>query len=115
MSSRRRILDYVAAAAIVACCTLLSGLSHWWALSEANIVMIFLAGVALTAARYGHGPALAAVFLSVVSYDFFFVRPTFAFAMVETQYAITLSVMVAIGWLISELTSRLRQQLRESQ
>ena len=46
----RRARDYAAAALIVAACTLLSGISHWWALTEANIVMIFLAGVTLTAA-----------------------------------------------------------------
>ena len=109
------MLDYLAAAVVVAICTLISGLSHWWDLAEANIVMIFLAGVALTAARFGHGPALAAIGLSVVSYDFFFVPPVFAFAMVETQYVITLGVMVAIGLLISELTSRLREQLHASQ
>ena len=98
-----------------ACARCLSGISHWWALSEANIVMIFLAGVTLTAAQFGHGPALAAIALSVVSYDYFFVPPQFAFAMVETQYVITLGVMVAIGLLISELTSRLRGELRASQ
>lgn len=111
----RRLPAYLTATAIVAICTLLSGVSHWWSLSEANIVMIYLAGVALTAARYGHGPALAAIALSVVSYDFFFVPPVFAFALVEKQYFITLGVMVAIGLLISELTSRLRAQLAASQ
>ena len=111
----RRAVDYAAAAVIVGACTLLSGLTHWWASAETSIVMIYLAGVALTAARFGHGPALAAIVLSAGSYDYFFVPPMFAFAMVEPHYAITLSVMAAIGLLISELTRRLQRQLRASQ
>src|SRR4051812_30906306 len=100
LSPRRHhwILDYLAAAGIVAACTLLGGISHWWALTEANVVMIFMAGVALTAAKFGHGPSLAAIALSVASYSFFFVPPVFAFAMIDSQYVITLGVMVAIGW-----------------
>jgi hypothetical protein len=53
--------------------------------------MIFRPAWALIVARFGHGPALAAM-LSVASYDFFFVPPVFAFAMVEMQYVITLGV-----------------------
>lgn len=111
---RRRhwVLDYLAATAIVSACTLLGGVSHWWELTEANVVMIFMAGVALTAAKFGHGPALAAIALSVASYSFFFVPPVFAFAVIDSQYVITLAVMTAIGWLISELTSRLRAELQ---
>ncbi|MBA4104718.1 MAG: hypothetical protein C0485_03090 [Pirellula sp.] len=107
--------DYLAALGIVAACTVLGGVSHWWELTEANVVMIFMAGVALTAAKFGHGPALAAIALSVASYSFFFVPPVFAFAMIDSQYVITLGVMVAIGWLISELTSRLRAELKATQ
>jgi two-component system sensor histidine kinase KdpD len=110
----RSATNYLAAAAVVAACTALSGLIHTWHLREANILMIYLAGVALTAARFGHGAALAAIGLSAVSYNYFFVPPIFAFAKVEPQYVITLGVMVAIGLLISELTSRLRAQLHES-
>jgi two-component system sensor histidine kinase KdpD len=103
---------YAMAAAIVTVCTLLNGLNHWWALSEANVVSIYLAGVALTAARLGRGAALFAILLSVLSYDYFFVPPVFAFAKVESEYAITLAVMTAIGLLISDLTNRLQTQLR---
>lgn len=112
---RHWILDYLAATAIVAASTLLCALSHWWAFSEANLVMIYMAGVALTAARFGHGPALAAVAMSVASYSYYFVPPVFAFAMIESQYVITLAVMVALGLVISELTSRLRRELDASQ
>jgi two-component system sensor histidine kinase KdpD len=112
---RHRVAGYAAATLVVAGCTLANWIIHGWQLREANIVMIYLAGVALAAARFGHGPSLAAVGLSAVSYNYFFVPPVFGFAKVEPQYLITLGVMVAIGLVISELTSRLREQLRESQ
>ena len=44
-------------------------------LADANIVMIFLAGVAFVAARLGRGPAIAASVASVLVFDFFFVPP----------------------------------------
>lgn len=114
-AKRPRWRDYAKATAIVALTTLVTGLGHWWSFREANVVMIYLAGVAFTAARYGHGPALASVALSALSFDFFFVPPVFAFALVEVQYGITLVVMIAVGWLISEIMKRLKAQLAASQ
>ena len=84
-------------------------------LAEANIVMIFLAGVAFVAARLGRGPAIAAAIASVLVFDFFFVPPQLTFAVSDTEYVITFAVMLGIGLLISELTSRLQAQLRASQ
>ena len=48
-------------------------------------------------------------------FDFFFVPPKLTFAVSDTQYIITFVVMLGIGLLISELTSRLQSQLRASQ
>src|SRR6185436_20732197 len=84
-------------------------------LADSNIVMIFLAGVALVAARMGRGPSIAAAVASVLVFDFFFVPPRLTFAVSDTQYLITFVVMLGIGLLISELTSRLQTQLRASQ
>ena len=64
---------------------------------------------------FGRGPALAAAILSVLVFDYFFVSPSFSFAIQDAQYAITLSVMLGIGLLISALTSKLQSQLRDSE
>ena len=77
--------------------------------------MIFLAGVAFVAARLGRGPSIAAAIASVLVFDFFFVPPQLTFAVSDTEYVITFAVMLGIGLLISELTSRLQAQLRASQ
>ena len=107
--------NYWITAGVVAGCSLLGWASHALGLAEANTVMIFLTGVALVAARLGRGPAVAAAVVSVLAFDFFFVRPYFTFAVGDPQYFITFGVMLGIGLLISELTARLRSQLRASQ
>ncbi|HTQ38442.1 MAG TPA: DUF4118 domain-containing protein [Pirellulales bacterium] len=106
---------YAATAAVIASCGLLGWLSYNVGLTTTNIAMIFLAAVAVVAARFGRGPAIAAAVLGVLVFDYFFVVPLFTFARSDTQYIVTLGVMLGIGILISELTARLQAQLRTSQ
>jgi len=106
---------YTAAAVVVAACSLLGWISHWRHLTEANIVMIFLAGVAVIAARYGRGPAVVGAVLSVLVFDYFFVFPPYSFVINDPQYFITLAVMLGIGILISELSARLRTQVENAE
>jgi two-component system sensor histidine kinase KdpD len=71
--------------------------------------------VALVAARFGRGPSIVAAVAGVVVFDFFFVPPQLTFAVSDAQYVLTFAVMLGIGLLISELTSRLKAQLHASQ
>lgn len=108
-------MSYAMTAAVVTICGILAWGSralHW---PEANTVMIFLTGVVVVAARFERGPAIFAAIGSVLAFDFFFVEPYYTFAVTDTQYFITFAVMLGIGLLISELTARLRAQLRASQ
>ena len=107
--------EYAQAFAIVAACGALGFMAHALELDEANIVMIFLAGVALVSARLSRGPAIASAVASVLVFDFCFVPPRFAFTVNDTEYLITFAVMLGIGLLIGQLTSRLRAQLQASQ
>lgn len=117
-----RTRHYLATAGIVAICGVLGWLSHFWHLAkgaevggEANIAMVFLAGVALVATRFGRGPAIAASIISVLVFDFCFVPPYGTFAISDTEYLITFAVMLGIGLLISTLAARQRSQLKASQ
>jgi K+-sensing histidine kinase KdpD len=105
--------SYAAAALVVVACTLLSGLSHWGALTEANMWMIFLAGTLLTALRLGQGPAMLAFGLSVASMSYFFLQPTFELKFNDKQYFITIAIMGAIGVLISQIAGRLQAARRQ--
>jgi two-component system sensor histidine kinase KdpD len=119
---------YIATALVVALCGLIGWLIHTLnraaqpiapgddhASAEANIVMVFLAGVAFVATRFGRGPAIAASIAGVLTFDFFFVPPYLSFAVSDTQYILTFGIMLVIGLLISTLAVRLREQLLASQ
>jgi two-component system sensor histidine kinase KdpD len=106
--------NYLATVAVVVLCALLGWVSHARELDKANIVMIFLLGVAYVAARYGRGPAIVCAVAGVLVFDFFFVPPYFSFAVSDAQYVLTFGVMLGIGLLISTLTARIREQLQSS-
>jgi two-component system sensor histidine kinase KdpD len=76
----------------------------------ANLAMVYLLGVVLTAATCGRGPSVLAALLGVASLDFFFVPPRLTFAIADTQYLITFVVMLTVGLLIGTMTVRMREQ-----
>jgi two-component system, OmpR family, sensor histidine kinase KdpD len=78
----------------------------------ANIVMLFLLTVVLIAVKFGRGPAVLGAFVSVASFDFFFVPPRFSFAVTDAQYLLTLVVMLAIALITGQMTAGLRYQAR---
>ncbi|MEO5626440.1 MAG: sensor histidine kinase KdpD [Dokdonella sp.] len=77
-----------------------------------NIVMIYLLGTVLVAARFGRGPSVLASVVSVAFFDFLFVPPQYSLAVSDTQYAITFSVMLATALLISHLAALGRRQAK---
>ncbi|MGA9855541.1 MAG: sensor histidine kinase KdpD [Gammaproteobacteria bacterium] len=109
LKSRRR--GYLWALIAVIACTLVAWamLSHF-ALS--NLIMVYLLGVVVVAVRYGRGPSILSVILGVMAFDFFFVPPYFTFAVADTQYFVTFTVMLVVGMVISNLTASVRLQAR---
>jgi len=101
---------YWASVFTVTVCTAFAYAVHLMGLAETNKTMIFLVGVAFVAARYGRGPGILASVLSVLSFDFFMVRPFLTFAFTDVQYIVTFAVMLGIALFISMLTSRISQQ-----
>jgi two-component system, OmpR family, sensor histidine kinase KdpD len=82
----------------------------WFGLS--NLIMVYLLGTVVVAARHGRGPSLLASVLSVAAFDFFFVPPYLTFAVSDTQYVVTFAVMLIVAILISGLTNRIRDQVQ---
>ena len=109
--SALRYADYVWAAAICAVTTLVAA-PLAARLDPANIVMLFLLAVVLTAVRFGRGPAVLAAFIGVLAFDFFFVPPRYTLAVTDAQYLIVFGVMLAVALVIGHLTSGLRYQAR---
>ncbi|HEV8499948.1 MAG TPA: two-component system sensor histidine kinase KdpD [Casimicrobiaceae bacterium] len=99
--------------AVLACLAttlLATPLVSWFDL--ANIVMLFLLTVVLVALKWGRGPAVLAAFVSVATFDFFFVSPRLSFAVGDFQYLLTFAVMLAVALIIGQMTAGLRYQAR---
>ncbi|MEH6873435.1 MAG: DUF4118 domain-containing protein, partial [Candidatus Competibacter sp.] len=79
-------------------------------LDHANIVMLFLLAVVGVAAWYGRGPAMLVAILNVLSFNFVFVPPYFAFAFDTLQSILTFVVMLIVGLIVGQLTARFRHQ-----
>ena len=107
--------NYARTAVVVAICWWIGLLCFRMNVAEANIIMVFLSGVAVVATWYGRGPAIAAAIACVLAFDFFFVPPYLSFAVSDTQYLFTFAIMLLIGLLISTLTAQVRERLRLSQ
>ena len=105
--------SYAWAALAVFACTLLAWIMRK-RFDPSNIVMVYLLGVALIAVRVGFGPAILSSILSVVAFDFFFVKIYFSFAVADIQHLVTLAVMLAVALIISSLTSRLHVQAEDA-
>lgn len=107
------IVPYVWTLLILGVCSGLAGLMRpYFELS--NVVMIYLFGVVVIAAQFGRGPSILASILSVAAFDFFYVPPYLTFAVSDTQYLLTFTVMLVVALFISTLTSTIKQQAEAS-
>lgn len=97
------------ALAIVVVCTVIGELMEP-RFAEANLVMVYLAGVVLAASFLGRRASVLVSVLSVAAFDFFFVHPYLTFAISDTQYVVTFAVMLLVALMISTMTAQIRQQ-----
>lgn len=79
-----------------------------------NLVMIYLLGVAITAARTSRMPSLLSTLLSVAAFDFFFVPPYFTLAVADVKYLVTFIVMFVVAAVISGLALQVRKQAEDA-
>ena len=101
--------EYGFAAAAVGVCTAV-GFTMSPFFEPTNLVMIYLLGVLVVAARGHRGPAAVASVLSVLLFDFCFVQPRFLFSVADMQYLWTFAVMFVAAMTISHLAVRLRRE-----
>ncbi|PHV13472.1 DUF4118 domain-containing protein [Chitinimonas sp. BJB300] len=98
---------YAEAVAIVAATSVLAG-ALLSVFDLANVVMVYLLAVVMIALRSGRGPGALAAFLSVASFDFFFVPPQLTFTVNDSQYLFTFAMMLAVALIIGQLAAKLR-------
>lgn len=79
-----------------------------------DLEMLFLLAVMVTAVLFGRGPSVLSAALGVACYDFFFVPPFHTFSVEDRRYFLTFAMMFGVGFVMSELTARLKRQEREA-
>ena len=77
----------------------------------ANVVMLFLLVVVLSALRWGRGPGAWAALLAVLCFDYYFVPPRDSFSVNDTQYLFTFSLMLGVALVCGQLMARLARDL----
>ncbi|MBY0112915.1 MAG: sensor histidine kinase KdpD [Phycisphaerales bacterium] len=88
------------------------GVTIFAGLDLANIAMVYLAAVVVSAIWLGRGPAMLAAAAGVAAFDFCFVSPRWSFAVSDVQYLLTFAVMLAVGLVVGTLAARTRTQAR---
>jgi two-component system sensor histidine kinase KdpD len=73
--------------------------------------LLFLLPVILVSARFGLRPALLAVGLSVLGYNFFLLRPVYHFNPARPETYVILAVLLAVSTYVSILTANLRARV----
>lgn len=100
---------YAFAVYVLLVCNIMAGACVHF-LSPTNILMIYLAGILGVVAKAEKGPSTLICILGVLSFDFFIVPPRFSFAPTDSQYVITLAVVLALTLSISGLINQARGQ-----
>lgn len=104
---------YAWAFALVAVATAVSAVGSA-AFGLPDIVMLYLLVIMIVASRFGRGPSVLAAFLSVASYDFFFIPPYYTLTVSDVRHMLTFLVMFLTGLVISGLTLRIRRQEQQA-
>jgi two-component system sensor histidine kinase KdpD len=84
-------------------------------ISSTNLVMLYLIGVVLAAISWGLWPAIFTASASVVTYDYFFVPPSFNFRITDSEYLITFGAFLFVGVVISLLVVRSKEYASAAQ
>ncbi|HLO32132.1 MAG TPA: sensor histidine kinase KdpD [Anaerolineales bacterium] len=101
---------YVLSILLVALITFIS-LPIYGNIHSTNLVMLYLAGVVISALYLGRGPSMLASILSVLAFDYFLVEPRYTFAVTDTEYVITFLGLFIVSIAISSLAGRVREQV----
>ncbi|WP_186511237.1 sensor histidine kinase [Caenimonas sedimenti] len=106
---RRERLGWARAFAVVVLCAFCAELLAPHAALQ-DVIMVYLAGVAYVALHEGLRTSVATVLASILLFDLLIVPPRWGLNPLHTSHLLTLAVMLAVGLLISTLSSRAQQQ-----
>ena len=104
--SLQSLISLVAIAAATGICSMFNG----GTVASANDVMIYLAAAFSTSIFFGWLQGIITSVLSVLAFNFFFIRPYHTFTVDDPQYLLTLAVMLAVTLVSSSIAARVRLQ-----
>ena len=107
-------VGYAVALALTALVTAAIGIVRQSA-NVANISILYLLAVLVTAVAFGSLPAVFASVAAFVAFDFFFVEPTHHFTVSNTEEWVALAVLLVTGVITGQLAAALRQRAREAE
>lgn len=101
------------AAALVLTGLLSAGLQRW--LSTANLAFLFLMAVSIMAARRGLAGGLTTAVLATLTFNYFFIPPTFTLEVAHPDNLFTLLALVLTAIVFSHSAARLRTQAQQAE
>jgi two-component system, OmpR family, sensor histidine kinase KdpD len=107
----KQALNYILALILVVAATGLCALLKKF-FDPTNLVMIYLLGTVVAALYLGQGPSILVSILGVIVFDVLFVPPYLSLAVGDVRYFFSLIALLAVGIIISYLTSQFRRQTR---
>jgi two-component system sensor histidine kinase KdpD len=75
-----------------------------------TIALVYLLPVLVSAVRWGLWPSLAASFLGILSFDFFFVPPVLSITVSDVRYLLSFAIFLVVALVTGTLAARLRAQ-----
>ena len=109
LSTRRELSRYFFAVFLIAATTLLLWLLRDW-LTAANFSVIYLLAVLIIAVTQGTGPSLLVALFSLLSFNYFLVKPYYTFLIADGRDVLDLVVYFACAALTGQLASYARKQ-----
>lgn len=103
-------LPAAAAAGVMAVCLAFGLLLREVGLTDSDVLLTFLAGVAAVAYFFGRLLSVGAAVAAVLLFNFFFTEPFYTLRVYDARYLATFAVLLGAALLVSELVSRVRVQ-----
>ncbi len=76
-----------------------------------NVDLVLLAAIVAVAVRFGLGPSVLASIASSLAYNFFFLPPTYTFAIVDPRNVAAFAFFTVVAIVISNVAARGRAQV----
>jgi two-component system sensor histidine kinase KdpD len=101
---------YAGAAALTAAAVATGLVLHRFEVGSVDIGLVFLTAILFCAIRFGLAPALTAVILSTLAYNFFFFAPYYTLRIADPGNAVTVFFFGLVAFIASNLAARVRTQ-----